>query len=145
MKPITTAKLTTIAKMVARENPDLFKEMCSKSEPLLKNVNLIPAIHSTIKDQNPDLDRTDESILFAACVYHAFAPATLEGSDLERAPNGLRQAMCNVMNWQDAPVVNYYQQMAKTYFKGRSFKERVSAVLLGFERFSVKSAQMELF
>jgi len=146
MKKVSTiAKLSTIARKLAKDNPDEFRRICNECEPTLKNLSLIPSIHSTIKEQFPDMDRTDESILFAATVYFAYAPSALESSDLERAPNGIRQQMCKVMGWNNAPVVNHYAQIAGAYIKGRQFKERVHSILMGFERFSVKSNQISLF
>ncbi|MEJ2905058.1 hypothetical protein WAE58_21615 [Pedobacter panaciterrae] len=134
--------------MVARENPALFKEMCNKSEPMLlpRQAKLIPEIHAELKKQNPDIDKTDESIMLAACIYQAFAPATMiGGSDLERLPNGIRPVMCNVMQWKDAPTANYYSRISSVYFKGNSFKERIMNVLNVFERFSSKTNQQQLF
>lgn len=145
MKPATTAKLSTIAKMLAKENPEVFRMMCEKSEPMLKNISLIPLVHSKIKEEFPELDRTDESILFAATIYFAYAPATLENSQLERAPNGIRQQMCNVMQWKDLPTVNYYAGIGAAYFKVRSFKEKVNTVLNYFSGYSVKPNQTSLF
>lgn len=145
MKKVSTiAKLPTVARLLALKEPEVFRAMCRECEPMLTNLTLIPQIHSTIKEQHPDIDRTDESILFAACIYHAYAPAALESS-IERAPNGIRQIMCKVMEWNNATVCNHYSSIAQAYIKGKSFKERVTAVLMGFERFSVKSQQIELF
>jgi hypothetical protein len=138
-------KYSTIAKVVAKQSPEQYRAAVKMCEPLLAQPSIIPAIHKAIKQAHPDLDRTDESILFAAVVYQAYAPACLLAQGVDRAPNGIRQQMCNVMGWQDAPVVNYYADMARTYVKGAKFKERVSAILLGFQQFSVRSNQIELF
>jgi hypothetical protein len=145
MKPATTAKLSTIAKMVAKEHPEVFQQMCAKSEPMLRNVNLIPRIFQKIEEQFPEMDRTDKSIMFAACVYSAYAPATLESPDLERSPNGIRQEMCKVMEWKDAPICNYYKNISAAYFKGKTFREKVNNVLDQFQGHSVKSNQASLF
>jgi hypothetical protein len=138
-------KLDTIAKVIARNNPDAYRQAEKLCEPMLKIPTLIPAIHKAIKDTYPEMDRTDESIMFSACVYSAYSPASLLASGVCRAPNGIRKVMCEVMSWNDAPIVNYYTSIAQAYVKNPKFKERVSSILLGFEQFSVKSQQIELF
>jgi len=146
MKPTTTAKLSTIAKMVARENPAAFREYCEKCEPMLRNMSLVPLIKNKIDEEFPDLDRTDQSILFAATCYFAYAPAIIVGgSDLERAPNGIRKQMCKVMEWKDLPTVNYYTSIGAAYFKGNTFRSKVDKVLSFFAGYSVKSNQINLF
>lgn len=145
MKPSTTAKLSTIAKMLAKENPEVFRAMCEKSEPMLRNVNLVPLVYGKIKEEFPELDRTDESILFTTTIYHAFAPAIMEGDALERLPNGVRPQMCNVMQWKDLPTCNYYANIGRVYFKGKTFKEKVNHVLSFFQGYSVKPNQTSLF
>ncbi|WP_114937548.1 hypothetical protein [Mucilaginibacter endophyticus] len=138
-------KLSTVAKVIAKQSPEQYRAAVKVCEPMLANTGVIPAIHKAIKDTYPDLDRTDESIMFAACVYSAYSPASLLAPGIERAPNGIRKVMCQVMNWADAPVVNYYTGIAAAYLKNPKFKDRVSAVLLGFQQFSIKSNQIELF
>lgn len=147
MKSITTAKLTTIARLFAKENPEQFRAMCAECEPMLlpRHTKLIPQIHQEIKKQYPYLDKFEESILLTAATYHAFAPGTMLGDDIERAPNGIRQEMCNVMEWKDAPTANYYQKRSMAYFKGKTFREKVMSVLSPFQRYSVKPQQIELF
>ena len=144
MKTNTIARLSTIAKMFAKENPSAFSELCNRSEPMLKNVSLVPQIHVKMKELYPELDRTDESILFAATVYYAFAPATMTDSSLERLPNGIRKEMCKAMIWKDAPVCNYYAGIAKAYFKGKTFRTKVEEVLSYFQSWSLKADQTEL-
>jgi hypothetical protein len=139
------AKLSTIAKVIQRQSPEQYRAAVKMCEPLLATPSIIPAIHQAIKEAYPDMDRTDESIMFAACVYSAFSPASLLAPGIERAPNGIRKVMCQVMDWADAPVVNYYTGIAGAYLKNPKFKEKVSAVLLGFEKFSIRSQQIELF
>lgn len=148
MKVQTTAKLATIAKMLAMKNPNDFREFCNASEPMLipsKHAKLIPQIHEEIKRQNPEFDKTDESILFAITVYQAFAPATMYSSDMERLPNGIRPIMCEVMQWKDAPTCNYYMSIGRSYFKIPSWKIRARKVLDVFMGYSVKPNQQELF
>lgn len=140
-----STKLTTIAKVLQRSEPEAYRKAVKMCEPMLAKPSLIPEIHSRIRSEFPDMDRTDESIMFAACVYSAYSPASLIASGIERAPNGIRQVMCEVMQWNDAPVVNYYVSIAQAYLKNPKFKEKVSVVLLGFQQFSVKSNQIELF
>src|SRR5437868_4536845 len=101
------ANLATIAKVIARQSPEQYRAAVKMCEPLLATPSIIPAIHQAIKEAYPDMDRTDESIMFAACVYSAFSPASLLAPGIERAPNGIRKVMCQVMDWADAPVVNY--------------------------------------
>ncbi|MEO6522209.1 MAG: hypothetical protein ABIN91_11060 [Mucilaginibacter sp.] len=138
-------KLSTVAKVLQKQSPEQYQAAVKMCEPMLAQPTIIPAIHKAIKDTYPDMDRTDESIMFAACVYSAYSPASLLSPGIERAPNGIRKVMCEVMQWQDAPVVNYYTSIASAYLKNPKFKDRVSAVLLGFEQFSVRSNQIELF
>jgi hypothetical protein len=138
-------KLTTVAKVLQRQSPEQYRAAVKMCEPMLAQPAIIPAIHTAIRTAHPDMDRTDESIMFAACVYTAFSPASLLAPGIERAPNGIRKVMCEVMKWNDAPVVNYYTSIASAYLKNPKFKERVSAVLLGFEQFSVRSNQIEMF
>lgn len=149
MKKVSTiAKLPTVARLLALKEPEVFRAMCRECEPMLlpRHAKLIPEIHAKIKEEFPDFDRTDQSILFAGTIYHAYAPATmLGGSDLERLPNGIRPVMCNVMQWKDAPTVNYYSKISQAYFKGHSFKGRVNHILSFFQGYSVKSNQQQLF
>lgn len=145
MKPVTTAKLSTIAKLLARENPAAFREMCEKSEPELRNLTLIPRIKEKINEEYPELDRTDESILFAATCYFAYAPANILDSSLERSPNGMRQQMCKAMEWKDAPICNHYAKISMAYFKGKTFRAKVDHILSFFKQWSVKSQQINLF
>ncbi len=144
MKTNTIARLSTIAKMFAKENPSAFNELCNRSEPMLKNVSLVPQIHVKMRALYPELDRTDESILFAATVYYAYAPATMTDSSLERLPNGIRKEMCKAMIWKDAPVCNYYAGIAKAYFKGKTFRTKVDEVLSYFQSWSLKADHTEL-
>lgn len=148
MKIQTTAKLATIAKMLAKEHPNEFRELCNKSEPMLlptRHAKLIPEIHAEIKRQNPEFDKTDESILFAITVYEAFAPAIMQSADMERLPNGIRPIMCEVMQWKDAPTVNYYATIGRSYFKIPSWKIKARNVLNVFNGYSVKPNQQTLF
>ncbi|WP_183560632.1 hypothetical protein [Mucilaginibacter sp. SP1R1] len=138
-------KLSTVAKVIARQSPEAYRSAVKMCEPCITNPSVIPAIHKAIKETYPELDRTDESILFAATVYTAYSPACLLASGVDRAPNGIRKVMCEVMGWQDAPVCNYYADLGRAYIKGAKFKERVSSILLGFQQFSVRSNQIELF
>ncbi|MBB6126958.1 hypothetical protein [Mucilaginibacter lappiensis] len=138
-------KLSTVAKVLAKNSPEQYREAVKLCQPMLSQPAIIPAIHERIKETYPELDRTDESILFAATVYTAYAPACLLASGVDRAPNGIRQTMCKVMGWNDAPVVNYYCDLSRAYIKGPKFKEKVANILLGFQQFSVKSNQIELF
>jgi hypothetical protein len=138
-------KPSTIAKVLQRQSPEQYRAAVKMCEPMLQQPTIIPAIHKAIKETYPELDRTDESILFAAVVYSAYAPACLISSGFDRAPNGIRKVMCEVMKWNDAPTCNYYADLGRAYIKGVKFKERVSAVLLGFEQFSVRSQQIEMF
>lgn len=139
------AKLSTIAKVLAKQSPEQYRAALKLCEPMLEQPAIIPQIHKAIIDVYPEMDRTDESIMFAACVYSAYSPASLLSPGIERAPNGIRKVMCEVMDWKDAPVVNYYTGIAAAYLKNPKYKEKVSAILLGFQRFSVKSSQIEMF
>lgn len=145
MKIQTTAKLATIAKMLAKKNPSEFRACCIESEPMLRNISLVPEIAFKIDEEFPELDKTDKSILYAASVYFAYSPATMIDTSLERLPNGIRQQMCDVMQWKDAPICNYYSNIAVAYFKGKSFREKVERVLAHFQGWSVKRNQIELF
>jgi hypothetical protein len=137
-------KLTTVAKVLQRQSPEQYRAAVKMCEPSIANPQVIPLIHKAIKETYPDLDRTDESILFAAVVYSAYAPATLLGQGIERCPNGVRSLMCQVMQWKDEPTCNYYQRISAAYLKGKAYQEKVSAILLGFQQFSVKSSQIEM-
>lgn len=145
MKAATTAKLSTIAKLLARENPVAFQQMCEKSEPMLTNVKLIGQIKGKLNELYPDLDRTDESILFSATVYFAYAPANIIDGSMERSPNGMRNEMCNAMSWNDAPVCNHYASIGRVYFKSKTFRAKVDHILSYFSKWSVKSNQQLLF
>jgi len=139
------SNLTTIAKLVARNNPEAFREAEQLCAPMLANQKLIPEIFKKITEVFPEMDRADQSIMFTACTYTAYAPATLLNSGIERAPNGLRSAMCEVMQWNNSTVVNHYQSIARAYCKGSKFQDRISSVLSGFQQFSIKSQQTKLF
>ena len=142
------SNLTTIAKLVARNNPEAFREAEQLCEPMLlpKHAKLIPEIHKAIKDQFQELDRTDESIMLSACIYQAFSPAAMIGGyKLERLPNGIRPVMCNVMQWNSATVVNHYFKISQVYFKGVLFRQKVMDVLSPFNKYSSISNQQELF
>lgn len=145
MKAVTTAKLSTIAKLLARENPVAFQQMCEKSEPMLTNVKLIQPIKDKINELYPEIDRTDESILFATTVYFAYAPANIIDGSMERSPNGMRHEMCRAMDWKDAPICNHYASIGRAYFKGKTFRAKVEHILSYFSRHSVKSNQVSLF
>jgi hypothetical protein len=138
-------KPSTLVKVIQRQSPEQYREAMRLCEPMLKQPAIIPAIHARIKETYPELDRTDESILFAATVYSAYAPATLLGSGIERCPNGIRQEMCKIMQWKDEPTVNYYQRISAAYLKGKAYQAKVESILLEFQQFSVKSQQTELF
>ncbi len=137
--------LKTIAKLLAREDVNTFRRISTMCEPMLKNQSLVPAIKAEINARYPELDRTEESILFAGCVYYAFKPVSMIDSSLERAPNGLRGEMMKVMKWKDAPLCNHYAGIAAAYFKVKRFRAQVEEVLQSFERYSIKSNQIELF
>lgn len=140
-----TTNLKTLAKVIAKTNPNAYREAEKLCEPMLNNPRFIPEIHKRITEVFPEMDRTDQSIMFMACTYTAYAPATLLGQGLERAPNGIRSIMCQVMEWNNETVCNHYQDLGRAYIKGVKFQERVSSVLMGFEQFSIKSQQIELF
>lgn len=139
------SNLNTIAKIIARNDPEAYRKASVLCEPMLSRTHIIPEIYRAIKSNYPELDRTDESILFAATVYTAYSPASLLASGICRAPNGIRKAMCEVMQWNDAPVVNYYAGIAQAYVKNPKFKDRVNEVLSEFQQYSVKSQQTEMF
>ncbi|WPU91826.1 hypothetical protein SNE25_21140 [Mucilaginibacter sabulilitoris] len=139
-------KYSTLAKVIAKNDPEAYRNAVKVCEPMLNNPSkFLPEIHKAIKDIYPDIDRTDESILFMAVAYKAYAPATLLGQGVDRAPNGIRKVMCQIMGWNNETVCNFYQDAARAYSKGKSYQEKISAVLLGFEKFSIKSQQIELF
>lgn len=146
MKP----KATTFMELTARFNPEVYESIIKICKPCFVNQNIIPTIHSVLKEYYPELDKTDQSILFAAATYKAFAPATLLGSGVERAPNGIREKMCNLMQWNDAPTVNYYQDKARVYCKGAAgveFNKRIDSILNHEEvaKYSVEDKQIRLF
>lgn len=138
-------KLSTIAKVLQRQSPEQYRQAVKMCEPMLKQVKLLPQIYSRMKELYPDQDRTDDSIVFTLCVYQAYAPATLMGQGVDRAPNGIRKPMCEIMQWKDEPTVNYYQDLGRTFQKVPTYKKKVESILLGFQQFSVKSTQQELF
>lgn len=137
--------LANIAEVAAHISPEVIKQAENMCAPMLKRTSYIPQIYSKIKEEFPDLDRTDESILFATCVYSAYAPSTLLWNGIGRAPNGIRKVMCEIMQWKDAPTVNYYTDRGRAYIKGPKFKGKVEAILMGFQQFSIKPIQIELF
>lgn len=146
MKP----KASTFMELTARFNPEVYDSILKICKPCFVNQKIIPTIHTIIKREFPNLDKTDESILYSGIVYKAFAPATLLGSGIERAPNGIREIMCNVMTWNDAPVVNYYQDKARSYVKGAAgveFNKKIEVVLNDPEiaKYSVEDKQIKLF
>lgn len=138
-------KLTTIAKVLARQSPEQYRAAVKMCEPMLNQQRLIPEIYYKMKELYPDQDKFDNSVIFSICVYKMFAPATLIDKGVDRAPNGIRKQMCQLMNWNDAPVVNFYQDKGRTFQKVPTYKAKVESILLGFERFSIKSQQTELF
>ncbi|WP_219223358.1 hypothetical protein [Pedobacter antarcticus] len=137
-------KLNTIAKIIEKTNPEVFREAEKLCTPLLTDRKLIPEIYKRISEVFPEMDRTDQSIMFMACTYTAYAPATLLGPGFERAPVGIRSAICEVMNWNNETVCNHYQDLGRAYIKGAKFQERVSAVLLGLDKFSAEGGQSEI-
>jgi hypothetical protein len=138
-------KLSTVAKVLQRQSPEQYRAAVKMCEPMLVRKDLIPAIYAKMKELYPNEDKTDYSIIFAICVYQAYSPASLIDGVVCRAPNGIRSPMCEVMQWNDAPVVNYYQTIGKVYQKVPSYQAKVSSILMGFEQFSIKSQQTELF
>ena len=136
--------LDTLAKVIAKTNPEAYKAAETLCAPMLKDIKFIPMIYSAIRDAFPEMDKTDESILLAACVYSAYAPATLIAQGIQRAPNGIRAAMCELMQWKDEPTVNYYQDKGRAYVKNPKFRERMALVMEGFEQFSLKPAQIKI-
>ncbi|WP_158797668.1 hypothetical protein [Pedobacter sp. L105] len=136
--------LDTLAKVIAKTNPEAYKAAEILCAPMLKDIKFIPMIYSAIRDTFPEMDKTDESILLAACVYSAYAPATLIAQGIQRAPNGIRAAMCELMQWKDEPTVNYYQDKGRAYVKNPKFRERMALVMEGFEQFSLKPSQIKI-
>lgn len=137
--------LANIAQVAAHISPEVIKQAEDMCAPMLKKTHLIPQIYSKIKETFPELDKTDESILFTTCVYSAYAPSTLLWNGIGRAPNGIRKIMCEIMQWKDAPTVNYYCQIGRAYFKNPKHKARMATIMMGFEQFSVKPNQISLF
>lgn len=134
--------LDTLARIIAKTNPEAFKAAEKLCAPMLKDIKFIPMIYSSIRETFPEMDKTDESILLTACVYSAYAPATLIAQGIQRAPNGIRAAMCELMEWKDEPTVNYYQDKGRAYVKNPKFRERMALVMGEFEQFSLKSGQV---
>ena len=128
--------LSTIAKVISLNNPEAYSQAVKICEPMLSTTSIIPEIYTRIVETYPEMDRTDQSIMFTACVYSAYSPASLLG--IQRAPNGIRKIMCEVMQWNDAPICNYYVNIAQAYCKNPKFKERMATILMGFEQFSIK-------
>lgn len=137
--------LKTLARVIAKTNPDAYREAEKLCTPMLNDLGFIPQIYKRITEVFPEMDRTDHSIMFMACTYTAYAPATLLGQGIERLPNGIRAVMCEVMQWNNETVCNHYQDLSRAYVKGPKFQERVSSVLTEFEQFSVRSQETELF
>lgn len=143
-------KASTFMELTARFNPEVYDSILKMCKPCFVNQKIIPTIHSVIKREFPELDKTDESKLFAATVYKAYAPATLLGSGIERAPNGIREKMCNIMEWNDGPTVNYYVDISRSYVKGAAgveFNRQINVVLQDEEiaKYSVEDKQIRLF
>lgn len=128
--------------------PNEVREIKRKFSPMLKDVKHVPAIFEEVNNQFPDDSDNQKTDLFVYCAYEAYAKATLVGQGIARAPNGLRQEICKVMNWNHATSVNEVQDRVRVYFKEGSartaFLPKVNAVMMGFEKFSVKDNQLEL-
>ncbi|HEY0174943.1 MAG TPA: hypothetical protein VGC08_01110 [Pedobacter sp.] len=135
MTTLTNTRYVEIAKALQVVYPSVFSEVMNMCIPMLEDVKLIPRIYAAIRQNYPDIDRTDESILFTACVYKAYAPATFIGKGVARVRAGVREAMCEVMEWPDKPIVNYYAEISKAYIKTPTVSQRVSSVHIAFEKF----------
>ena len=67
-KVSTTAKLPTVARMLALKSPDVFREILKECEPMLKNLQLVQSINQEIKRQHPELDRPG-TVLYSQPVF----------------------------------------------------------------------------
>lgn len=108
---------------------DLVRDVVVQITPLSDNQRIIPFAYDNILYFYPDLDKTDLSILFVGVVYKIFSPAAFIEGGLVRAPTGIRQKICDIMQWADPPVCNYYMSMAKVYITRPFFKERVDLII----------------
>lgn len=147
MKP-SRIKPTAQCALMRIYHPEVVREIEREFSPMLKDVKHIPAIFEEVNNQFPELSDNQKTDLFVYCAYEAYAKPTLVGQGVDRAPNGLRQEICKVMNWNHATSVNEVQDRVRVYFKEGSartaFLPKVNAVMMGFERFSVKDNQLAL-
>ncbi|TKC01240.1 hypothetical protein [Pedobacter cryotolerans] len=91
----------------------------------LHDINLIPLIFQEVIRTYPANPENTPFIL--GVIYYLYAPYKLHFTDL-RLQNGMRQIIISLMNWNDAPTVNYYADRLVAYYKNPRFAARVHAI-----------------
>ena len=96
----------------------------------INNISLIPIVFDEIIKRYDPLPENSPAII--AIIYKLYAPYKLH-LHRPRVPDGIRTAICQVMKWDDAPLVNYYNDIAMAYYKGERWAgniDRIAAEIL---------------
>jgi hypothetical protein len=133
-----------ISRYLSQVNPVMYREIEEAITPMLSDTAHIPALLQAVRCQHPNFDETDTRILFTACVYEIYCPASFLPKAAMRLPVGIRDEMARVLGYGNPENINSWKGIADAYMKGKSFRSRVDAIKDEFRCFSVRAQDWEL-
>ena len=134
----------TMAKVYMHQNPEAARILRMNYTPMLKDNRHVAEIYSVIKEKYPDLDDTDTKILFSACVYKMYSPATLIAAGMQNAPSNMRKSIAEVLGYANGTNINYFQAIARSYVKNKRYIQKIANIEEHFKTRSVNPEDWKL-
>ena len=103
--------------------------------PVLKDLKHLPKIYSLICNTFPDYGQFDRNVLIAACIYQLYSPASLLKGRCSKAPAGMRKVVAELLGYDNATNINYWQDKAKAFVKGRRYVGKMKIIIQHFETY----------
>ena len=104
-----------------------------KYSPILKDFKHIPEIYELICKAYPDYEQFDRQVLIAACIYQLYCPASLIAGRCQNAPAGMRKVVAELLGYENGTNINYWQDKARAFVKGRRFNDKIKGIVNHFE------------
>jgi predicted Na+-dependent transporter len=122
-----------IGRLTYFKNPEAAINLQKAYTPILSDFNLVAEIYLRIRIQFPELDQTDTNILFAACVYKMYSPASLLAARTANAPANMRKAIAYILGYKNGTNINYFASMARSYVKNARYVAKIDQITETFK------------
>lgn len=124
---MTSHAFAEIGRTMYAIHPDLVLRTCQEYKPVLKDLSYLSAIYAEMVMRYPDLDLTDQRILFVAIAYKLYWPSSLLG--VGKARPDLRKAIADVLGYVNGENVNRWLGITKAYMKNQAFRAKVNKIV----------------